>query len=155
MTTTKRQGHGYTHIDLGKLLKNLNSKKKASMYLLKWKSNDPVSWIYRLMCLQIIIKTKTSEQSAERSDAGPFYGQPRGLQPWMPQTSWAVFDFGQSREMKYFVIDVESQYSRNSNRYRSWFSERCNVSVSYEARLLSSENHHTKTAYGCHSTSSL
>ena len=32
--TTKCQGHGYTHIDLGKLLKNLNSKKKASMYLL-------------------------------------------------------------------------------------------------------------------------
>ena len=28
----------------------------------------------------------------------------------MPQTSWAVSGFGQSREIKYFVIDVESQY---------------------------------------------
>ena len=35
---TSRQGQGYTHIDLGRLLENLNSKKKASMYLLKRKA---------------------------------------------------------------------------------------------------------------------
>ena len=41
MSTTGGQGHGYTHIDLGKLLENLNSKKKASMYLLKGKAMIP------------------------------------------------------------------------------------------------------------------
>ena len=41
MSTTGGQGHGYTHIDLGKLLKNLNSKKKASMYLLNRKAMIP------------------------------------------------------------------------------------------------------------------
>ena len=38
---TRFQGQWYSYIDLGKLLKNLNSKKKASMYLLNRKAMIP------------------------------------------------------------------------------------------------------------------
>ena len=59
MATTLRQGHGYTHIDLGKLLKNFNSKKKALMYLLNRKAMIPLlestDWC--------VCKTKTSREA--------------------------------------------------------------------------------------------
>ena len=38
---TSRQGQWYSYIDLGKLLKNLSSKKKALMYLLNRKEMIP------------------------------------------------------------------------------------------------------------------
>ena len=159
MSTTGGQGHGYTHIDLGKLLENLNSKKKASMYLLNRKAMIPflesTDWcVCKFSSKQKRVREARKYRMQDLSTACHAGYSLIALDATDFLSGFRFWSITRNVIMRN-VIEVESQYSRNSNGYRSWFSEWCNVSVSCEARLRSSENHHTKTVYDCHSTSSL
>ena len=111
MATTKCQGHGYTDIDLGKLLKNLNSKKKASMYLLNRNAMIPflesTDWcVYKFLSKQKRVREARKDRMQDLSTACHAGYSLIALDAI--DFSLAVSGFGQSREMKYFVIDVES-----------------------------------------------